>query len=368
MRAAAAILGLSSSEKDLKPFQRESDATWHIGMPASSSDADAILVFGGDGTVHRHLAQLVRLQLPVLVVPHGSGNDFARALNLGSVRNSLAAWRKFSSGAGNVRTIDLGVIASLSPPLETEPVAEIEISTAGAEARPHLRTGVAGPRPCSTQGQSESIPVESPSYQEQGLSARGQTFPRPGLGNRKPETRNCTYFCCVGGVGLDAEIARRANQLPRWLRGHGGYALSLPSALLHFTPFQVRISVLDSEQNSATDRIAGPVMLAAFANAPAYGGGIRIAPDARLDDRKLDICVVGKLTKLRLLRLFPSVYFGRHLGIRQVEYLQTEHVRVETDQPMDVYADGEYVCRTPVEVSIEPAALKVIVPASRSGH
>ena len=81
---AAAILGLSSSEKDLEPFKRASIATWSVGVPASASSADVILIFGGDGTVHRHLAQLVRLQLPVLVVPCGSGNDFARALNLRS--------------------------------------------------------------------------------------------------------------------------------------------------------------------------------------------------------------------------------------------------------------------------------------------
>jgi diacylglycerol kinase (ATP) len=299
---AAAILGLASSEKDLRPFQKASDATWHIGVPASSSNADAILVFGGDGTVHRHLAQLVRLQLPVLVVPHGSGNDFARALNLGSVSDSLAAWHSFATGGNNVRTIDLGFIAPLD-----------------AVGAPALHEPL-----------------------------------KPGIGN---------YFCCVAGVGLDAETARRANQLPRWLRGHEGYALSLPSALLRFTPFPVKISVFDSEKHSAADSIAGLVMLAAFANAPAYGGGIRIAPEARLDDGKLDICVVGKLSKLRLLRLFPLVYFGRHLGIPQVTYFQTGRLRLETENPMDVYADGEYVCHTPVEVRVEPAALKVIVTA-----
>src|SRR2546425_8156727 len=86
---AAAILGLGSSPRDLKPFQKISDASWLIGLPAAPNEAEVILVFGGDGTVHRHLAELVDLQLAVLVVPAGSGNDFARALNLGSVRDSL---------------------------------------------------------------------------------------------------------------------------------------------------------------------------------------------------------------------------------------------------------------------------------------
>src|ERR1700682_948290 len=110
---AAVIFGPGCSGKDLKPFQKNSQATWLIDLPATSNETDAILVFGGDGTVHRHLPQLVKLRLPVLVVPCGSGNDFARALGLRSIRDSLAAWRKFSSGEDNVRVIDLGVVTPL---------------------------------------------------------------------------------------------------------------------------------------------------------------------------------------------------------------------------------------------------------------
>ena len=92
---AAAILGLGCSPKDLKPFQSNKSIEWLVGMPGLDDQADVILLFGGDGTIHRHLGQLVRLGLPVLVVPAGSGNDFARALGLRRVRDSLAAWEKF---------------------------------------------------------------------------------------------------------------------------------------------------------------------------------------------------------------------------------------------------------------------------------
>jgi diacylglycerol kinase (ATP) len=302
---AAAILGLSSSERDLEPFKRES-TTWLTGLPASSDEADAILIFGGDGTVHRHLAQLVRLQLPVLVVPRGSGNDFARALNLRSVGDALAAWRQFISCKENVRPIDLGVI--------TSPIA-------GGAPAPH--------EPSRT-------------------------------GNQRPETRN--YFCCVGGIGLDAEVAKRADQLPRWIRRRGGYVLSLLPTLIRFKPPRVKVQsgLLGSSGTFAIQHDA-PAMLVAFANAPAYGDGVKIAPHARLDDGKLDICVVGNMAKARLLRLFPCVYSGSHLSIPEVKYFQTEHLRLETERPMDVYADGEYVCRTPVEVTLKRAALRVIV-------
>jgi len=272
---AAVIFGLGSREKNLRPFRVGSDTSWVIGLPASSSEVDAILVFGGDGTVHRHLAQLVRLQVPVLVVPCGSGNDFARALNLNSWKDSLAAWREFASGAGKVRAIDLGVI-------------------------------------------------------------------------------NGHYFCCVGGVGLDGEVSRRANRLPRWLRGHGGYAVSLPAALFRFVPLPMKISVPDGERS-------GSFVLAAFANTPFFGGGMKIAPQAQIDDGQLDLCTVGEMNKFRLLCLFPTVYFGKHLSMEEVQYLRTARLKIESETPLDVYADGEYVCQTPIEVGVAPGALRVIV-------
>jgi diacylglycerol kinase (ATP) len=297
---AAAIFGLGSSTRNLKPFQKNSDAEWVIGLPASPSDADAILIFGGDGTVHRHLADLVKLRLPVLVVPCGSGNDFARALNLRSVKDSVAAWGRFSSGGGNERTIDLGVIAT----------------TAGEAP---------GPRDTARH-----------------------------------------FFCCVGGVGLDGEVARRANHLPRWLRGHGGYVLSLAPAILRFVAFPLTIFI-PQPPDGWTMRSSNPTVLAAFANTPVYGGGMKIAPQAQLDDGQLDVCVVTDIDKFKLFCLFPSVYFGRHLGMPEIEYFRADRLRVETERPLDVYADGEYVCQTPVEVSVATGALRVIVQASQTG-
>jgi len=247
--------------------------------------------------VHRHLPQLVELQLPVLVVPCGSGNDFARALGLGRVADSVGAWRKFCSGREDAQAIDLGVITPITAP-----------HSAGQSPAPHQH-----------------------------------------------------YFCCVGGVGLDGEIARRANRLPRWLRAHGGYILSFLPALCRFAPIAMRISVACAEGPDAfIARTAKPLVVAAFANAPAYGGGMKIAPRARFDDGSLDVCIVPDMSKFKLCCLFPTVYFGRHLSIPGVEYFQTERLRLETETPFEVYADGEYVCRTPIEVSVARGALRLI--------
>jgi diacylglycerol kinase (ATP) len=291
---AAAILGLGSTPRDLKPFQIP-QTEWSIGLPASRDGLDVILVFGGDGTVHRHLRALVSLQLPVLVVPAGSGNDFARALGLLRRGDSLAAWERFVAGRTPARAVDLGTITPI-------------------------------------------VSSDQP----------------------KPDP---TYFCCAAGVGLDGEIARRADELPRWLRAHGGYALSLPGALLAFRPFNLKLTTADP----ATSEMAQPrpdqiVVAAVFANTPFYGGGMRVAPKAQLDDGRLDVCLIHDIPKLKLLSVFPTVYFGGHLGIREVDYFPVICARVETDRPLDVYADGERVCSTPVEIGVAHAVLKVIAP------
>lgn len=91
---------------------------------------------------------------------------------------------------------------------------------------------------------------------------------------------------------------------------------------------------------------------------------MKIAPQAKMDDGLLDVCLVGAVNRLKLLSVFPTVYAGKHLEIREVEYFQSPKLRVETEHPLDVYADGEYVCQTPVEVSIQRAALKVVTPQS----
>lgn len=87
---------------------------------------------------------------------------------------------------------------------------------------------------------------------------------------------------------------------------------------------------------------------------------MRLAPRASMDDHRLDFCLVHRMNKVRLSCLFPIVYFGQHLKIPEVEYFQGERLRLETERPLEVYADGEYVCHTPIEVGIEAAALQVV--------
>ena len=118
-------------------------------------------------------------------------------------------------------------------------------------------------------------------------------------------------------------------------------------------------SAFDSDSRS---RFHEAATLVAFANAPSYGHGMRIAPRARLDDGKLDVCFVRRTSKLRLLRLFPTVFSGGHLSLPEIEYAQCSALKIESPRPLDIFADGEFIGCTPAEVRVRPRALRVIVP------
>jgi diacylglycerol kinase (ATP) len=277
---AVAIFGPRAREGDLRPF-REAGAP--IDVAKRVGDAEVALIFGGDGTVHRYLSDAVAAQTKVLVVPVGSGNDFAAALGLKSPADSLRGWKQFLRDRNNVRSIDLGRIEPLN----------------GGAVR---------------------------------------------------------YFCCIGGTGLDAETNRRANAQPAWMRARGGYVLAALRAIAAYSYPEITVSAEEPPLS-----LEGRATLVAFANAPAYGGGMRMAPNARMDDGKLDLVYARHISKPRLFRFFPRVFQGTHIALEEVEYFQSKCLRVETQPAMAVYADGEYVCETPVEVRVVPQALTVIV-------
>jgi diacylglycerol kinase (ATP) len=149
--------------------------------------------------------------------------------------------------------------------------------------------------------------------------------------------------------------------MPRWLRGHGGYALALLPLLLKLPAFSMRLTQFNGKGNDKDHTEAEKLtLLAAFANTQFYGDGMRIAPEADFADGKLDVCRISTMNPFYLFCMFPTVYFGHHLLSPKVEYSKAERVVVETETPIEIYADGEFVCETPAEISVAAGALRVI--------
>jgi len=354
---AVALLGPYARDQHLRRFELPSVNIFSGNELDPTDTPDAVLIFGGDGTIHRHLGVLSSKQVPTLIVPIGSANDFAQSIGLPDVPQSQSAWRRFCATGDNIGSIDLGTI---------QPLDEASAHETSASSResgdPTAKTAIAD---------DESDPWRNESLETLHFVPDGPRRDLPKMGGRIMQSQmrrlsaaqravsRTTFFCCIAGTGLDAAVNRRTLQQSHWLRGHGGYVVALVQTLGSFMPPRIRVEV--ESEGSWTTRIAENGFLIAAGNGPQYGHGMRLTRRARMDDGLLDVCFVRTLSKLRLLRLFRVVYRGAHIGMKEVEYLQASRLRISTDRPMEIFADGEYVCQTPVEVGVRPNGLRVIV-------
>ena len=156
-------------------------------------------------------------------------------------------------------------------------------------------------------------------------------------------------------AGFDSLVTDRTNRM-RWPHGRMRYNVAMVAELskLRLLPFSLTFDgrELDTE-----------LTLAAFGNTKSYGGGMLICPEADHSDGLLDVTMVASASRTKLIRLFPTVFKGTHVDLDEV---RTERARTITvDSPgINAYADGEYACPLPVEVSAVPGALKILRPAS----
>jgi diacylglycerol kinase family enzyme len=341
------MLSPFAKQQDVRPFELPGVSIFTGNELDPTDEPDAALIFGGDGTVHRHLGTLVLKRTPTLAVPMGSANDFAATLGIDTVEQALTAWKQFCETRENSRLIDLGTIQPLHP---------VEAS----DMLPALRD-------------DDPDPWEGDSLETLHFVPDGPRRDLPPLGPRieqsqarrwieaEREASRTTYFACIAGTGLDAAVNRQTMKHPRWLRAHGGYVVALLQVLAEFRPPQVTVSLeIDGHWQTPVRELG---MLIAVGNGPRYGSGMRLAHLAKMDDGLLDVCFVRNLGKLRLARLFHVVFRGAHLGMKEVEYWKATRVRIQTDPVMELFADGEYICPTPVELAVQRNALRVIVPA-----
>jgi diacylglycerol kinase (ATP) len=164
-----------------------------------------------------------------------------------------------------------------------------------------------------------------------------------------------------GGVGLDAEAARFASGAYRRFPGRFRYIASALRALVGYAPLDVQIDFPGSDFAS----ISAKALLAAALNTPTYGAGLRLAPDARLDDGSLDIVLIEDLSALAVLRLLPRLARSGELRTSHLKRWRVQRLRLSTDRPSLVHGDGEILGQTPVEIEIVPRAIRVLAPETR---
>lgn len=162
-----------------------------------------------------------------------------------------------------------------------------------------------------------------------------------------------------GGLGIDAEAARHANGAFRRLPGRLRY---IASALRAFCAHR-GIGVTVEFPRTDLPPMEVNALLAAVLNTPTYGAGIRLAPDARLDDGWLDAVIVEDLSALQVMALLPRLIKSGDLRTSHVKRFRVRAVKFTTDLPCQFHGDGEILGPTPVEIEIVPQAVRVLAPA-----
>lgn len=168
---------------------------------------------------------------------------------------------------------------------------------------------------------------------------------------------NGRYFINSLGVGLDANIAARAERLKRVpaLRGKALYQVASVYELLfryNHCP-QLRVSLDGAAQDES------PYAVAAVTVGPTYGGGFRINPTADPNDGLFDVCLITKPAQLRALRLLPMVKKGRHSGQREVRQVRVRSLVLEAFEPIYAHCDGEVFTAQRFDAHILPGALLI---------
>jgi YegS/Rv2252/BmrU family lipid kinase len=163
-------------------------------------------------------------------------------------------------------------------------------------------------------------------------------------------------FLGIVSVGFDSECNRLANEVTI-IRSNLVYVYSLFRTLLTWKPARFTI-------RSESERIRTSGYSISVANNSTFGGGMRIAPQALLDDGLLDVITVGEVGKLRFVANLRKVFNGTHIDDEQVRMFRASRVEITASRPFPVYADGEHLTELPVSVRVLPRALSVLAPAA----
>lgn len=291
-----------------------------LAQEAVADGTRYVIACGGDGTLHEVVNGIATIPDVTLgVLPCGRGNDFAAAIGVPLKPEAATA----TLLSGTPIRVDLGccyssrqssAVSNQQKPLSTESVARNEME--GGSTERHFN-------------------AQTPLTEPQGIIKK--------------------YFTTIATCGYDTEVSRRAAKGTPLFAGTASYAYAAVETLFYYDPPAVRL-----EGDFGT--YEGPLLLAATGITSRYGGGFQIVPNARIDDGLFDVCIVRPVSSLTVLRLLVTLFWGGHVGHPAVSMHQTRTLKIETDPPILLYADGEPMCETPTTIEIIKHGLVVMAP------
>lgn len=162
---------------------------------------------------------------------------------------------------------------------------------------------------------------------------------------------NDHYFINVCSCGIDGQIIQMTDRLKQKIPGQIAYLTSTLKAGITFKPSPVTV-VVDGTS------FYGKLMLIAVGNGRYFGGGMKVCPEAQLNDGEFEICIVSDTSKLKFMRKISKIYSGRLGEVEEVQYLKGREIEVYSEgEPYIVNADGNLIDLTPMKISMIPGAV-----------
>ncbi|MCY3912643.1 MAG: diacylglycerol kinase family lipid kinase [Chloroflexi bacterium] len=233
------------------------------------------------------------------------------------------------------------------------------IMAAPASSRQELELGILPAGRCNDLAHALGLPAGPDAAITGLLHHRTQTLDLGHVVGSDPvsQERGSAYFITVATFGFDSEVAEFVadGRAPAILGASGAYLYGAAVTLRTY-------AWPDATVRGDFGAFRGQLLLAAVGNTSRYGGRIRVAPDARPDDGRLDLCLVRRMPKWEILRMLPRALAGSHVGHPAVAYHRIRQVQLAANRKVGVWADGEFVAHPPVTITVVPQALRVMRP------
>lgn len=168
------------------------------------------------------------------------------------------------------------------------------------------------------------------------------------------------YFINSIGAGFDAEISRKANgsKMKKWLNifslGSLIYVFYLIMELFRYQPTTLNL-IIDGKKE-----VFYRTWFVTVSNQPFYGGGMKIAPKADPQDGEFNIVVVHNLSRIKLLFVFISVFWGTHINYKEVDLYKGKNISINYSSPLPAHADGENIGETPLFIKLSKHRWRVL--------
>lgn len=162
------------------------------------------------------------------------------------------------------------------------------------------------------------------------------------------------FFVNAAGVGFDAAVVEATERMPKYLGGTIPYVTGLLRCLFGYSNKPVDLWLEDKVD-------ARRILAVVVANGCYLGGGMYVAPKARINDGLLDVVTIGDIGKFELLKAFPTVYRGTHITHPKVKMEKAKRITIESSEKLLVHADGELLGEAPASFWLIPAALNIVV-------